>query len=291
MNDANVDVAIVGLGDVGMVLGRRLLASGLAVRGYDIDATRMNVFATIGGMPAARIEDALACRTIVLAVGNDTRIADVVSHPIAEGATIVDTVTGAPAFAETLARALSARRVAYLDAPLMGSRTQIANGDALAVVGGDAQTIDWQRTLLALMARTTTHFGRAGAGRAAKLATSLILGLTRGAFAEGLGFAERMGLDARRFAEFIGTSPASAPAAQAKGARMLSRNYAPEWRVRQQRDDLALILDAAKRSGARTELAEAHAALLDAAIGEGYGDLDDAGIVEHYRRDGIATPP
>lgn len=283
-------IGIVGLGLVGMALARRLRATGHAVRGFDIEASRRHELATIGADAVDTVDDALACPTVLIAVYDDAQVADVVSHRIAPGATVIDTVTGDPDFARDLSSALATHDVRYLDAPLAGSSTLIANGEALALVGGDRDTIASQRTVLADIARSATHFGAAGAGRAAKLATNLILGLNRAAFAEGLAFAERLGLDARRFADFIAASPASAAAAQSKAPRMLARSYAPESRVRQHRKDLALILDAARRCGATAALGEAHASVLDAAIGEGYGDLDNAAIIEHYRRDAGVLP-
>ena len=284
---ATSDIGIVGLGLVGTALARRMLAAGLSVRGFDIDASRCDAFAALGGVAADRVEDALASPTVVLAVYDDAQVDAVLSIGMADGTTIVDTVSGDPQFARTLARSLAEHGVRYIDAPLVGSSTQIASGDAHAMLGGDAQAIDYQRPLLALIARSAIHFGPAGAGRAAKLAINLILGLNRTAFAEGLAFAERLGLDARQFAAFVATSPASSAAAQSKTARMLTRAYAPESRVRQHRKDLELIASAAQRCGASVTLGEAHARVLDAAIADGYGDLDNAAVIEHYR---LATP-
>ena len=65
---------------------------------------------------------------------------------------------------------------------------------------------------------------------------------------------------------------------------MLERNYEPESRIVQHRKDVRLILDAAEKAGIDLALTVAHATLLDDAIAAGDGQLDNAAIVEVYRR-------
>ena len=283
------DVGIVGLGLVGLALARRLASSGRSVRGFDIAPAQREALRASGAKAVDAVQEALACATVIIAVYDDAQVGEVLAHALRPGTTIVDCVTGVPAFATAAAMRLAAGGVGYVDVPLVGSSTQIANGEALALAGGDDAALASQAALLAAIARSVTHFGPAGAGRAAKLATNLILGLNRAAFAEGLAFAEQMGLDPRRFSDFVSASPAGSAAARSKSARMLARDYVPESRVRQHRKDLALIVDAAQRCGAALVLAPAHAALLDAAIDEGLGDLDNAAVIEHYRR-GVHAP-
>lgn len=277
------EVGLVGVGLVGAALARRLAAAQFRVCAFDIDATRVAALADSDVRFVARIEDALACPTVIVAVYDDPQVECVLMHAIPGGSTVIDVVTGDPRFAQAMHARLAPVGVGYVDAPLSGSSTQIAQGEALALVGGEQAAIAGQQDILSAIAKSFTRFGSAGSGRAAKLASNLILGLNRAAFAEGLALAEALGLDAASFAAFIADSPARAAAAQVKAQRMISRSYAPESRIRQHRKDLELIEHAAKQSGTTLRLAPAHAALMDEAIAAGDGDLDNAAIIERYR--------
>jgi len=152
------------------------------------------------------------------------------------------------------------------------------------MIGGPHAAIAACADLWPALAGATFILGAAGSGQKAKLATNLVLGLNRAALAEGLAFAESMGLSGAGFVDLLRASPAYSRAVDAKAPRMLARDYAPESRIAQHRKDIALMLAAAARAGASLPLAATHAALLDAAIAAGDGDLDNAAVVETLRR-------
>ncbi|MEO6566699.1 MAG: NAD-binding protein, partial [Casimicrobiaceae bacterium] len=79
--------------------------------------------------------------------------------------------------------------------------------------------------------------------------------------------------------------PAYSRAVDAKGAQMIEGTFAPpQSRVHQHRKDLRLIIEAAARSGRVLPFATTHAAVLDVAIAEGAGDLDNAAIIDTLRQ-------
>jgi 3-hydroxyisobutyrate dehydrogenase-like beta-hydroxyacid dehydrogenase len=132
------------------------------------------------------------------------------------------------------------------------------------------------------------HVGGAGMGARAKLATNLVLGLNRASFAEGLVFAESLGITPATFLELVLASPARSDAAALKGPLMVAEDFAPQSRIRQHLKDLELMLAAASSAGQGLPLTQAHAALLRAAVAAGDGDLDNAAVVRQLRRE---TPP
>ena len=122
-------------------------------------------------------------------------------------------------------------------------------------------------------------------GARAKLATNLVLGLNRAAFAEGLVFAESLGIQPAAFLELVLASPARSDAAALKGPLMVAGDFAPQSRIRQHLKDLELMLAGAGAMGQRLPLTETHAALLRAAVACGDGELDNAAIVRQLRRE------
>ena len=123
-----------------------------------------------------------------------------------------------------------------------------------------------------------------GDGGRAKLAVNLILGLNRLALAEGLTFAERLGLDPAAFLDVARGSAAYSQIMDVKGERMVRRKFAPEGRARQTFKDVGLMLDQARAVGQELPLLNVHADVLQACLRHGEGDLDNSVVIEEIRR-------
>jgi 3-hydroxyisobutyrate dehydrogenase-like beta-hydroxyacid dehydrogenase len=153
------------------------------------------------------------------------------------------------------------------------------------LLGGAPAALDRHAPVLAALSPQRMHVGGAGMGARAKLATNLVLGLNRAAFAEGLVFAESLGIPPATFLELVLASPARSDAAALKGPLMVSGDFAPQSRIRQHLKDLELMLAAASSSDLGLPLTQAHAALLRAAVAAGDGELDNAAVVRQLRRE------
>ena len=200
------------------------------------------------------------------------------------GTRIIDCGTGDPDQTVALAVRLAARGVRLIDAPLSGSSAQIRDGSAVMMAGGDRD--DWEalEPVLAAIAPSRFLLGPPGSGARAKLATNLLLGLNRAALAEAMVFAQGLGLDLPTFLDLVRATPAYSRAVDVKGQRMIDGDFAPpQSRIHQHRKDLRLMADAAARAGLSLPLTTTHAALLDAAIADGAGDLDNAAIIDTIR--------
>ena len=284
-------VGLVGLGLVGSALGRRLLGAGFDVLGYDIDAARREAFAAAGGRAAASLaEIGSRCERAMLALYDTATVEEVLEADdgILAGqprtTLVVDCGTGDPDRLASLAARLAARGAALVEAPLSGSSAQIAAGEALCLAAGERAAVERASDLLAAIAPRRHYVGAAGMGARAKLATNLVLGLNRAALAEGLVFAEALGLDGRTFVDLLRDSPAYSRAVDAKGEKMLAGDFAPEARLRQHAKDVGLMLEQAAARGRALPMTEAHARLLADAIAAGDGDLDNSAVIVQIRR-------
>lgn len=286
-------VGLIGLGLVGMALAQRLLSAGFASIGYDLRAEACETFVAAGGLAVDSPADVARSASVIVLAVFDTH--DVVS--VTEGAkgilaggtpaVLIDCSTGDPVALSALADRLSTRGIGFIEAPLSGSSTQIAAGEATMLLGGDDRVIAAQSAVLNALTTRRFHVGGAGMGARAKLATNLVLGLNRAALAEGLVFAEKLGISPAQFLELVLASPARSDAAAVKGPLMVSSDFAPQSRIRQHLKDVELILQQAQAAGQRLPLSQAHAALMRAAVAAGDGELDNAAIVRQIRRETI----
>ncbi len=128
------------------------------------------------------------------------------------------------------------------------------------------------------------HIGKIGDGGRAKLAINLILGLNRLAVAEGLVFAERLGLDAEAFLKVARSSAAYSQVMDIKGSKMIRGEFGAEGRVTQHLKDVRLMLAQAERVKQQLPLLEIHADVLEACVRQGEGDLDNSAVIKEIRR-------
>lgn len=289
-------IGIVGLGLVGAALAQRLAAAGFQVTGFDLREEARAALTAQGGRAAGSLaEVASTASCMVLAVFNTDDVLRVVEGSdgllSASGVRhIIDCSTGTPHALEALAARLAARGIGFIEAPLSGSSQQIAAGEATLLLGGEAGALQACESVLAAISGQRIHVGGAGMGAKAKLATNLVLGLNRAVLAEGMVFAENMGIPPEQFLALVLASPATSGAAQAKGRMMVEGNFAPQSRIHQHLKDVNLMIESAAAEGQKLPLSEAHAELMRAAIAAGDGELDNAAIIRELRRRKAAPP-
>ena len=289
-------IGVVGLGLVGMALARRLMAAGFEVTGFDLREEARAALTAQGGRAAGSLaEVANAASCMVLAVFNTNDVLKVVEGPggllsVFGVRSIIDCSTGTPHEIEALAARLGARGIAFIEAPLSGSSQQIAAGEATLLLGGEAGALQACEPVLSAISGKRIHVGGAGMGAKAKLATNLVLGLNRAALAEGMVFAENMGISPEQFLALVLASPATSAAAEAKGRMMGEEDFAPQSRIHQHLKDVMLMIQGAAAEGQELPLSETHAALLCAAVDAGDGELDNAAIIRELRRRKTAPP-
>lgn len=289
--DDSKNIGLIGVGLVGTALAQHLISRGYAVVGYDIVPERMDHLQRLGGRRAdgpADVARAVGC--VLLSLPDSTAVRRVMEGPggVLEAdrppAYVIDTTTGDPAETMELARRLADRGMAFLDATISGSSGQIGRREAIFMAGGDRAAFDACHDVFRALSDRVFYLGPSGAGAKAKLATNLVLGLNRLALAEGLVFAESLGLDLRSFLELLRAGPAYSAAVDVKGEKMLHADFAPEARLKQHQKDISLILKYARQAGQELPLTGVHADILEKSIEAGEGELDNAAVINEIRR-------
>lgn len=273
---------------MGEAFVRRLVAADHAVLGYDVEPAKRTQLAALGGQVADGLaEIARRAQPIILAVFNTEQVEEATDAlaaalPLEARRIVLCASTCDP---DRIA-ALAARHanIRFVETPVSGTSQQVLLGNGVGLIGGDAHAAAEAALVLDAIYPTRFHVGAAGDAGRTKLAINLILGLNRLALAEGLVFAERMGLDGAAFLDVARRSAAYSQIMDVKGDAMLARDFAPKGRARQTLKDARLMLDQAARVGQQLPLLEVHAAILEACVREGEGELDNSVVIEEIRR-------
>ena len=290
MSTDGPSIGVIGLGLVGRAICARGQAAGLAARGHDVSEAALGAAAR-AGVTVRESLSALAAdnATLIVCVYDSAQLAAVIDQIIAlarRPQLVCHCVTADAEISATLAGLCKAAGIAFAEMPLAGSSRQIAAGEAPAWVG--ATSADWQvaKPVIETLAPLSLHVGPPGAGARAKLATNLVLGLNRLVLAEGLLFAESIGIEGSMFLDLLRRSPAFSRAVDTIGDRMVRPDGAMVSRIGQHRKDVGLMLEAATRAGVRLPLSAAHAALLDEAALIDWGQQDNSALLQMLRSRG-----
>jgi 3-hydroxyisobutyrate dehydrogenase-like beta-hydroxyacid dehydrogenase len=281
-------IGIAGLGLLGSALAHRLIGAGYSPKGYDIDAAKVAAFASAGGI-AATLEEVAHCDVVLLAVFDTNQVEDVVENAMLPALTSVPKIvlvasTCDPDRIATLAEKVAPRGLTLIETPVSGSSVQVRNGDGAGLIGGDKDAIGDVTDIIDALYPKWFNMGAAGNGGRAKLAINHMLGMNRLVLAEGLVFAQALGLDPAAFLNVARQSAAYSQVMDIKGPKMVSGDYSPQGFIHQSLKDFKLILDQAGKRGQEMPLAALNAEVLSACVSRGEGEHDNAAVIEEMRR-------
>jgi len=287
-------VGIIGLGLMGSALAERLITAKISVIGFDLDVSRCEALKASGELISLSARELSGrCQTIIIAVFSGEQ-ADTLLGEIADSAglsrpIVVCTTTCAPDEITRLAQRAAPAGIALIEAPISGTSAEVEDGSATVLVAGDADIIEAIGGLLDILCPHRLFVGAIGDASRTKLAINLILQNNRAALAEGIAFAERLGLDGRAFLAAARQSAAYSRVMETKGEKMLSRDFRPQSRIAQTLKDTEMILGEASRHGLLLPVTTTQAGLLRAAIALEGPDSDSAAVIEAIRRPAPTT--
>jgi 3-hydroxyisobutyrate dehydrogenase-like beta-hydroxyacid dehydrogenase len=287
-------VGVVGLGLMGIALSTRLIDAKIPLIGFDIDPAISEMFKASGGAVATSVRELAArCRTIIVAVYSGEQVEALIDE-IADGAggarpVVICTTTCGPAEIIGIAERASGAGISLVEAPISGTSTELLDGTATALLAGDAGIIDSVSPLLDILCPRSLRVGAISDASRTKLAINLILQNNRAALAEGIAFAERLGLDGHAFLAAARQSAAYSRVMDSKGEKMLTRDFRPQSYLSQTLKDAELIIEEAGRRGLHLPVTTTQADLLRAAIKIEGPESDSAAVIEAIRQRPVSS--
>ena len=252
-------VAFLGLGVMGYPMAGHLAKAGHSVTVYNRTPAKGEAWvAEFGGITRQTPREAATGADIVFAcVGNDDDLraivlgADGALAGMQPGAIFVDHTTASADVARELYGAAKNLGIAFVDAPVSGGQAGAQNGLLTVMCGGDQAAFDVARPVAMAFSRAFTLMGAPGAGQLTKMVNQIcIAGLVQG-LSEAIAFGQKAGLDMNLVLDVIGKGAAQSWQMDNRGKTMVADKFDFGFAVDWMRKDLGLVLDEAKRNGAR----------------------------------------
>ena len=260
---APMHVAFLGLGVMGFPMAGHLLRAGHTVTVYNRTAAKAQAWLDAVATPdrartAATPREAAQGADIVFAcVGNDDDLRGVVLGAdgafagMAPRSIFVDHTTASADVARELYAAAQALGLSFIDAPVSGGQAGAENGMLTVMCGGDQAAFDCAKPVGMAFSKAFTRIGESGAGQLAKMVNQIcIAGLVQG-LSEAVAFGQHAGLDMNLVLDVIGKGAAQSWQLDNRGKTMVADQFDFGFAVDWMRKDLGLVLDEARRNGAR----------------------------------------
>lgn len=278
-------VGIVGLGNMGGRIAKRIQAGGQSLLGYDSDAERAPA---LGVAAAATLAELVAAVDLVLLSLPDSRVVEAVVRgeggilaAAREGQIVVDLSTSNPSSTRELAAELEQRGVAMLDAGISGGAAAAEKGTLTIMVGGHGEALERVRVVLATFSAKVFHMGPAGAGHATKLLNNFLNAVTLAATAEVMVAARMAELDLAQVLEVINSSSGVSFASLNRFPSIIEGDYLEGGLTsRLMLKDVTLYVDMLRELGAPSLNVAGPLASFGLALGLGYGDVISNRVVD-----------
>jgi 3-hydroxyisobutyrate dehydrogenase/2-hydroxy-3-oxopropionate reductase len=252
-------VAFLGLGVMGYPMAGHLARAGHAVTVYNRSPAKAEAWvAEFGGAAKSSPREAATGADIVFScVGNDDDLRSIVLGAngafagMQPGAVLVDHTTASADVARELYGAAKNLGLSFIDAPVSGGQAGAQNGALTVMCGGDETGFEAVKPVALAFSRAFTRMGASGSGQLTKMVNQIcIAGLVQG-LSEAIAFGQKAGLDMNQVLDVIGKGAAQSWQLDNRGKTMVADQFDFGFAVDWMRKDLGLVLDEAKRNGAR----------------------------------------
>lgn len=208
-----MNIAFIGLGNMGGKMVQNLLKTCVTVYGFDLSETAMAHFVEAGGIasdsPLNAAKNADIVITMLPAAKHVKEIylsENGVFTVLKQGSICIDSSTIDPQSIKDIAKIGAEKGIKVCDAPVSGGTIGAQAGTLTFMVGTDADLFEQVKSVLSSMGKNIVYCGEVGSGQIAKICNNLILGISMTAVAEGMALGAKLGIDPQILAGVINSS-------------------------------------------------------------------------------------
>ncbi|WP_272945136.1 NAD(P)-dependent oxidoreductase [Nocardia nova] len=256
--EAAVHIAVLGMGQMGRALARRLLRGGHRVTVWNRTKGRVGQLESAGAVEAATVAEAVSgADAVITMLADDVAVTSVafgeLQSALAADTPYLDCSTVSPALGAALADAFGAR---FLSVPIVGAPAAVEAGKAVLLAGGEAALIDRLAPLLGDLSDRIRRYDSAAHALTAKVTTNFLLLSGVAALAEAFAVGRSGGLGDEQLRELLAEAPVVAPALANRFDAVLTASPQGWWTTVLGAKDAGLALDIAAAAEVELPVAE-----------------------------------
>src|SRR6266704_6898853 len=276
----------LGVGRMGMEMGRRLLDAGCDLAVFNRSMGKAEPLIRLGAKPAGSAAELAARDIVFITVGSSDDLLSAVLGPdglmsgVGAGPRVLVDCSTVSAEASARVRAeLAGRGTALLAAPVMGNPKVVRVGKMTAAVSGPRDAFDLAEPYLNMLGRGVTYVGDGEVARTVKLCHNLLLGVVTQSLAEVTILAEKSGISRQALLACLNNSVMGSTFSKYKTPAFVNLDFHPTFTSSLLRKDFDLGLAAARRREVPMPIASAVHQLVQGLVGYGFGEDDFATLL------------
>ncbi|MDB6020384.1 MAG: putative oxidoreductase YfjR [Pedosphaera sp.] len=282
-----MNVAFIGLGNMGSAIARNLIKAGHKLTVYNRTQSRAKELEPLGAKIAANPAEAAAnAEVLITMLADDNAVEAVMLAPgnaiqsLRAGAIHVSMSTISVALSRRLTKAHGEKRQHYVAATVFGRPDAAAAAKLFVVVAGAPERVRLCQPLFDAVGQKTFVVGQdPPAANVIKLAGNFLITATIEGLAEAIALIRKHGLDQKAFLEFLTGSLFSAPVYHNYGGMLTSDKFEPaQFKLPLGFKDNRLLLAAAEEVEVPMPLASLVHDRFVTALAQGMGEADWAAI-------------
>ena len=196
-----------------------------------------------------------------------------------KGMLLIDMSSITPEVSKRMQQALSEKGADALDAPVSGGPAGAENGTLSIMVGGHEEAFQRGLPVLEVLGRRILLMGGPGSGQLTKLCNQILIGVNLQAVAEAFTLARKSGLDVGKVREAMMGGVANSKVLELHGQKIIDRSFdKPAFKLKLHHKDLKAALEAGEAAGVPLLAASLVAQQMEAAMRQGYAELDHTAI-------------
>jgi 3-hydroxyisobutyrate dehydrogenase-like beta-hydroxyacid dehydrogenase len=278
-------IGFMGLGIMGTPMAANLLKAGYPVTVYNRNPEKADVLVKQGAGLAANPKTlAQAAEVVIAMVTGPEALSDLLWSPHGAGGALdhrkvfINMSSVSPRHTLELARQLEPCGVAFIDAPVSGTKKPAEDGTLIILAGGLPDKVHEMEPLFLAMGKKVIYCGGIGQGSMMKMFINLLLAQMMESFAEALNFGGQGGLSLEAMLDTVFSGPLSCGLFQMKAGNLQNQTYPPAFPLKHVAKDVKFIVDTAFELGAPVPVAHTILQLYRTGVAQGWGDEDISAI-------------
>lgn len=285
-------IGLIGLGNIGVHFGTRLLAAGNDLTVYDTSAVAVKRLQDKGAKVASSALDlANQCEVVMLCLPLPAVVDQVATGPggVIEGKAVrivVDLSTTGPTVTNKVAAALAAKHIEFVGAPVSGGTVAAEKGTLAIMPSGQQSTVKEVEPLLMTLGKNIFYMGsEPGNGQTMKIINNTLYAVSLVASSEALVYGVKAGLDPQTMLNVLNASSGRSFATMERIPQcVLHRNFPLRFTTELLHKDVKMCIDEAEKLGVPMQVGPAARQFLAFAITQGDGDKDNAYTIRHFEQ-------
>ena len=284
-----MNIGLIGLGNIGVHFGTRLLAAGHQVLVHDRSAAAQARLVEKGAKACTSAKEMASQVEIVLLCLPMPRIVADVAAEVAQGdkvRIVVDLSTTGPSVTKEVEALLKAKNIAMVGAPVSGGTVAAEKGTLAVMPAGPTQAFEEIEPLLKVIGKNIFYLGAdPSLGQTMKIINNTLYATTMVASSEALVYGVKAGLDPKMMLDVINVSSGRSFATMERIPQcVLDRSFPVRFTTELLHKDIKMCIDEAEKIGAPMLVNPATRQFLAFAISQGDGQKDNAYPIRHFEQ-------